>query len=51
MDARTAVRLAGGIIRFNDLIAAVGRAEFNRALGEKEIKRQARTHNRAAQGE
>lgn len=42
MDARTAVRLAGGIIRFNDLIAAVGRAEFNRALGEKEIKRQTR---------
>lgn len=42
MDARTAVRLAGGIVRGTELIAQIGRAEFNRALGEHEIKRQSR---------
>lgn len=42
VDARTVVRLAGGIVRGAELIAAVGRAEFNRALGANEIKRQSR---------
>lgn len=36
------VRLAGGIVRGAELIAHVGRAEFNRALGANEIKRQSR---------